>query len=166
MMLIEYLNEHQSEFWIVSGFIILILEITLLGLATGILLFVGLGAMVTGLLMQIGILPETWLAGLSGLGISSGITAIVLWRPLKHLQGGRTPDKDRSSDLIGFEFVLTQNIDKQTPGKTRYSGVDWRVEISPETDTQFIAAGQRVMVTSVDVGVFRVRASKSSETET
>ena len=159
MMFVEYLNQHQSEFWIVSGFAILILEITLLGLATGVLLFVGLGALATGLLMQFGILPETWLAGLSGFGISSGVITVLLWRPLKRLQGGKAPRQDRSSDLIGLEFVLAQNIDKQMPGKTRYSGVDWRVEIAPDTDTLSIAAGQRVVVTSVDAGVFRVKQS-------
>lgn len=156
-MLIDYLNQHQGEFWIVCGFVILIIEVMFLGMATGVLLFAGLGALVTGLMMQLGLLPETWLAGLSGFGIGSGVITLVLWKPLKRLQGGKTPDKDRSSDLIGLEFVLSQDIDLQTPGKTRYSGVEWRVEISPETRTHFIAAGQKVIVTSVDVGIFRVK---------
>ncbi len=70
-MLIEYINQHQGEFWIAVGFAILILEGILLGLATGILLFVGLGALATGLLMLMGVLPETWLAGFASIGISS-----------------------------------------------------------------------------------------------
>ena len=162
-MFIDYLNQHQNEFWIVCGFAILIIEVMFLGMATGVLLFAGLGALATGLMMQIGFLPETWLAGLSSFGISSGVITFVLWKPLKRLQGGKIPDKDRSSDLIGLEFVLSQDIDLQTPGKTRYSGVDWRVEISPDTNAQLIAAGQRVTVTSVDVGIFRVKLKESSE---
>ena len=68
------------------------------------------------------------------------------------------PSEDRSSDLIGLEFVLTQDISISTPGKTRYSGVDWRVEVSSEAENlASIAAGQRVVVVSVDVGVFRVK---------
>ena len=162
-MLIDYLNLHQGEFWIVCGFAILIIEVMFLGMATGVLLFAGLGALVTGLLMQLGLLPETWLAGLSSFGIGSGVITLVLWKPLKRLQGGKTPDKDRSSDLIGLEFVLTQDIDLQTPGRTRYSGVEWRVEISPEADTQLISAGQRVTVTSVDVGIFRVKQKTNAK---
>lgn len=156
-MLIEYLNQHQAQFWMACGFAILIIEIMFLGLATGVLLFAGLGALLTGLMMQIGILPENWLTGFSSFGISSGVVTILLWRPLKRLQGARTPDKDRSSDLIGLEFVLNQTIDTQTPGKTRYSGIEWRVEVSPESELHAIAAGEVVIVTSVDVGVFRVK---------
>lgn len=156
-MLIDYLNQHHGEFWIVCGFAILIIEVMFLGMATGVLLFAGLGALGTGLMMQLGLLSETWIAGLSSFGISSGVITLVLWKPLKRLQGGKTPDKDRSSDLIGLEFVLSQDIDLQKPGKTHYSGVDWRVEISPESDAQYIVAGQQVTVISVDVGVFRVK---------
>ncbi|HNP26462.1 MAG TPA: NfeD family protein [Nitrosomonas sp.] len=163
-MLVEYLNQHQGQFWIACGFTILIFEVIFLGLATGVLLFAGLGALITGLMMQLGILPETWLAGLSSFGISSGIITILLWRPLKRLQGGKAPAKDHSSDLIGLEFVLMQDINLQTAGKTRYSGIDWRVEISSETSIQAMAAGQKVTVTSVDVGVFRVRPSETPGT--
>jgi len=157
-MVIEYINQHQGEFWIAIGFTILILEIILLGMATGVLLFVGLGALATGLMMLVGILPETWLAGFASIGISSAVITALLWRPFKRLQGDRVPSKDRSSDLIGLEFVLTQDINRSTPGKTRYSGVDWRVEVSIEAKgVESIAAGQRVVVVSVDVGVFRVK---------
>ena len=158
-MLIDYLNQHQAQFWMVCGFVILILEVIFLGLATGVLLFAGLGALLTGILMQMGILPESWLIGFSSFGISSGVVTVLLWRPLKRLQGSRTPEKDRSSDLIGFEFVLSQDIDVQTPGKTRYSGIEWGVEISPESGVHSIAAGEQVIVTSVDVGIFRVKPS-------
>ncbi len=158
-MFIEYINQHQGEFWIVCGFVILILEVMLLGLSTGVLLFVGLGAVITGLLMQLGLLPETWLAGLSSFGISSGVITVLLWRTLKRLQGDRTPGKDRSSDLIGLEFVLEQDVDWQNSGKTRYSGIDWRVELSPDAGRKSIDAGQSVIVTSVDAGVFRVKPS-------
>ena len=156
-IVIEYINQHQGEFWIAVGFAILILEVILLGLATGVLLFVGLGALATGLMMLMGILPETWLAGFASFGISSAVVTALLWRPLKHLQGARTPSEDRSSDLIGLEFVLAQNINKSTPGKTRYSGVDWRVEVAAEAGVESVATGQRVTVVSVDVGVFHVK---------
>jgi len=158
-MLIDYLNQNQAQFWMVCGFVILILEVILLGLATGVLLFAGLGALLTGILMQMGFLPEDWLIGFASFGISSGIVTVLLWRPLKRLQGSRTPEKDRSSDLIGLEFVLSRDIDIQNPGKTRYSGIDWKVEVSSESGVQSIAAGALVTVAAVDVGIFRVKPS-------
>ena len=58
-------------------------------MATGVLLFVGLGALATGLMMLAGILPETWLAGFASIGISSAVITALLWQPFKHLQGDR-----------------------------------------------------------------------------
>jgi len=162
-MLIDYLNQHQAQFWMVCGLVILILEVLFLGLATGVLLFAGIGALLTGFLIQMGFLPEGWLVGFSSFGISSGVVTILLWRPLKRLQGSRAPQKDRSSDLIGLEFVLSQDINVQNLGKTRYSGIDWGVEISPESGAQSIAAGEQVTVTSVDVGIFRVKPSVKTQ---
>tara|TARA_R110002073_G_scaffold266486_5_gene429762 strand:+ start:125 stop:604 length:480 start_codon:yes stop_codon:yes gene_type:complete len=156
-MVIEYINQHHGEFWIAVGFALLAIEVLFLGMATGVLLFAGLGTLATGLMMLAGILPETWLAGCASVGISSGIITILLWQPLKRMQGDRAPSRDKSSDLIGLEFVLTQDIQVLAPGKTRYSGVDWRVEIAAETGVEEIAAGQRVSVVSVDAGVFRVK---------
>lgn len=155
-MIADYINGHQAEFWILLGFILLVLEVVT-GLTTGIFLFAGLGALVSGLLMQTGLLAETWTAGIASVGISSGVIAAILWRPLQRLQGGRTGEKDNSSDLVGYEFVIEQDVTTLAPGKIRYSGVDWRVELHKDAGVDSITAGQRVAVASVDVGVFRVK---------
>lgn len=155
-MIVDYINAHQSEFWILAGFVLLVLEVVT-GLTTGLFLFAGLGALVSGLLMQAGLLAETWTVGIASVGISSGIIAALLWRPLQKLQGGRAPEKDNSSDLVGYEFVVEQDVTTLVPGKIRYSGVDWRVEIHKNAGVDSVTAGQRVAVVSVDVGVFRVK---------
>ena len=84
-MIVDYIVSHQSEFWVACGFVLLTIEIVT-GFTTGVFLFGGLGALVTGLLMSFGVLPETWIAGVSSAGISSGIVTILLWSPLKKLQ--------------------------------------------------------------------------------
>lgn len=155
-MIIEYIHNHQSEFWIILGFTLLVLEVVT-GFTTGVLLFGGLGGLIAGLLMLIGIVPETWTAGVASAGISSGIIAAILWIPLRNLQGGRDAGKDNSSDLIGYEFVSEQDIDLLNPGSKRYSGIEWRVEIAKEAGVNEISAGQRLVVSSVDVGVFKVK---------
>ena len=155
-MIIEYIHNHQPEFWIIFGFTLLVLEVVT-GLTTGVLLFGGLGGLIAGLLMLAGVLPETWTAGVASAGISSGIITALLWKPLRKLQGGRESEKDNSSDLIGYEFVIEQDVDLLNPGSKRYSGIVWRVEIARDAGVKEISAGERVTVSSVDAGVFRVR---------
>ncbi|NNJ98709.1 MAG: NfeD family protein [Gammaproteobacteria bacterium] len=155
--MIEYIQSNQSGFWIAAGFIMLAAEVLLFGFTTIILMFAGLGALLTGLLMMFGVLPETWIAGTACFGISTGIISTLLWKPLKSMQDKRTPSRKPSSDLIGHEFVVQQNVTTLQPGTYRYSGVDWRVEIDAEAGVDTLEAGQRVTVSSVDAGVFRVR---------
>jgi len=156
-MIADYINNHLAEFWLTTGFALLAVEALLLGFSTIFLLFAGLGALVTGLLMLAGALPETWLAGISCFGISSGISSALLWKPMQKMQGKGKAKKDNSSDLVGLQFVLEQSISPLTPGHKRYSGIDWRVEIDPESAIQEIPAGAHVVVSSVEVALFKVK---------
>lgn len=156
-MLTDYIQAHQAEFWIAVGFLLLAIEVLVMGFATLFLFFIGLGALVTGFLMMAGILPQTWIAGVSSLGICSGIVAGALWAPLHRMQGKRTPRKDVSSDFTGLEFVLEQDVTSLAPGSKRYSGIEWKVEIDKDAGVDSIPAGQRVVVASVEVGLFRVK---------
>ncbi len=155
-MLIEYINDHQAQFWFALGFVLLSIEVAT-GMVTGILLFASLGSLLTGLLMLTGVLEEVWSVGISSAAICSAIAMGVLWRPLKNMQAQGKPKKDNSSDLVGYEFVLKQDISFVSPGSTRYSGIEWRVEIDPDVALEKISAGQKVKVNSVEVGKFFVR---------
>jgi inner membrane protein len=155
--MIEYIDAHQSGFWIAAGFLMLAAEVLLFGFTTIILLFAGLGALVTGLLMMAGVLPETWTAGVACLGISAGLIGTLLWLPLRKMQDAQSPVSKQTSDFIGLEFTLMQEVSSIAPGKHRYSGVDWKVELDHGAGVDSIAAGQRVAVTSVDAGLFRVK---------
>ena len=158
-MIAEYIVSHQAEFWLLFGFTMLVIEVVT-GFTTGVFLFAGLGALTTGALMSFGVLPETWIAGVSCTGISSGIITSLLWKPLKNLQGDRPTEKDNSSDLIGHEFVVESDIAVNKPGSTNYSGISWKVEIDKDAGINSIEAGQRVSVSSVEVGVFKVKLSQ------
>ncbi len=155
--MIEYFHSHQSGFWMAAGFIMLALEVLLFGFTTIILLFAGLGALITGLMMNFGLLPETWIAGTASFGIATGVISVLLWKPLKSMQDNSTPSKKQSSDLIGYTFVTQQDVTLMQPGEHRYSGVDWKVEIDSTAGVDEIGAGQRVMVVSLDAGIFRIK---------
>ncbi|MCW9013874.1 MAG: hypothetical protein OQL06_08830 [Gammaproteobacteria bacterium] len=155
-MIADYIVSHQAEFWLALGFAMLVIEVVT-GFTTGVFLFGGLGALTTGALMSFGVLPETWIAGVSCTGISSGIITWLLWKPLKKLQNDRPATKDNSSDLVGYEFVVDSDITLSKPGRTHYSGISWKVEIDKDAGIDTISTGQRVSVSSVEVGVFKVK---------
>ena len=155
-MIVDYIVSHQAEFWLMVGFAMLAIEV-LTGFTIGVFLFGGLGALATGLLMSLGVLPETWVAGIATTGISSGVITSLLWKPLKKLQGDGPIAKDNSSDLVGYEFVLACDISLTKPGSTEYSGISWKVKIDKDAGVDTMSAGDRVAVSSVEVGVFNVK---------
>ncbi len=159
-MILDYINQHLAGFWIALGFVLLTLEVLVFGFSTIVLFFSGLGGLVTGLLMMLDVLPTNWMAGISGFGILTGVSSVLMWRPLKRLQGGSVPvQAGQSSDFIGIKFILHETITQSIPGVYRYSGVNWRIEIDPTSGSTELERGQQVVVTSVDAGIFRVSPS-------
>ncbi|MBE9560914.1 MAG: NfeD family protein [Proteobacteria bacterium] len=154
--MMEYINNHMSGFWIALGFALLAAEVLLFGFTTIIFLFAGLGALISGLLMSAGVIPETWIAGTASFGIATGICSAVLWKPLMAMQDKSTPEQKPSSDIVGLEFVLMDDITTTAPGSYRYSGIDWKVEIDSSSDVSAIEKGERVVVQSVEVGLLCV----------
>lgn len=156
--MIDYIHAHQGGFWIALGFILLALEVLVFSFTTIVMLFAGLGAVTTGVLMQAGALPHTWIAGVACFGISTGVYSFLLWKPFTRIQANSSPQQKQTSDLIGLEFVLEQDITSSRTGTTKYSGITWRVELDKSAGVESLQQGQRVSVTSVDAGVFRVKA--------
>ena len=154
--MVEYINNHMSGFWIALGFALLAAEVLLFGFTTIIFLFAGLGALLSGLLMSAGVIPETWIAGTASFGIATGVCSAVLWKPLMAMQDKSTPEQKPSSDIVGLEFVLMKQISTTAPGSYRYSGIDWKVEIDSSSDVSSIEKGERVVVKTVEVGLLRV----------
>lgn len=154
--MVDYINNHMSGFWIALGFALLAAEILLFGFSTIIFLFAGLGALLSGLLMSAGVIPETWIAGTASFGIATGICSAVLWKPLMAMQDKSVPEQKPSSDIIGLEFVLIEQISTTAPGSYRYSGIDWKVEIDSSSEVSTIEKGERVVVVAVEVGLLCV----------
>lgn len=154
--MMEYINNNMSGFWIAAGFAMLAAEILLFGFTTIIFLFAGLGALIAGLLMAMGVIPETWIAGTATFGIATGISSAILWKPLMAMQNKKTAPRKPTSDIIGLEFVLVEEVRTTAPGTYRYSGVDWKLEIDSSSDAEVIEKGERVVVVAVEVGLLRI----------
>jgi len=155
--MIEFFDDNIHSFWFAIGFLLLALEAVAFGFSTGFVLFVGLAALLTGSLLWFNVVPPTWLASIATFALTSVIVSALLWKPLKRLQGdNKAPQKDNTSDLIGLKFRLEKTITADSSGVTRYSGIEWKVEIDLESKQNEIAAGNTVVVVAVDAGRFSV----------
>jgi len=157
--MIEFISNNQHAGWFTLGFVLLAIELLVLSLATGFLLFIGLAALLTGSFVWLDIIPQTWIAGVACFGVSSVALSALMYKPLKNLQSDTgVIEKDTSSDMIGMEFRLEQDISYTSKGKIKYSGIEWQVEIDKSANVDSIAVGSLVAVVSVDVALFRVKS--------
>lgn len=155
----ELITNNLSGFWFGLGFLLLAIEILVFGFGSGVLLFGGVGALITGALIYFNVIPEVWLPSIASFTLASAAAAIVLWLPFKKLQGGSELGNDQSSDLIGHKFRLASELTYNRSANTRYSGVDWRVELSDEASGGRLEAGTQVAVKAVNAGIFYVDAA-------
>ena len=152
----QFLMENQAAFWIALGFILLVIEALAFGFSSGLLLFGSLGAITTGILLSLSIVPDNFIVAVASFAICTAAITALLWAPLKRMQSGASLGNDRSSDIIGHTFTLNADISESHPGQQKYSGIQWRVEPAPTLAEKSISAGTRVEVKSVSVGLFVV----------
>lgn len=148
----SWLADNLAETLFIIGLIILIIEVTVLSFSTIILFMIGAATIITSVTMYLGILSPNILDALLMIGIVTAVLAIVLWKPFKQLQNAKD-DKAVSSDLVGFTFILAQDITPESDVKYKYSGIEWRL-----VSTQTIAAQTKVKVVAVNVGEWEVIA--------
>ena len=148
----NWMINNLSEILIMAGLALLAIEVVVLGFSTFVLFFVGLAAVVAGGLMTFGILPESMLSALSSVGVLTALLAILLWRPLKSMQGN-VERKKVTSDLVGHSFILEEAVSMTKNPAYSYSGIQWKLSSEQE-----LSAGTLVEVTGVAVGKFIVQA--------
>jgi membrane protein implicated in regulation of membrane protease activity len=128
--------DYITTFFIL-GMALLIIDLIFLGV--NVLVFIGLGAVITSGIASLNLFPEndsllpyliaTW-------AISSIIITGALWKPLKNFQN-KTSTSDTSSDLIGKKLKVTSVITLNVDGKVRFSGIDWNAK----ADSDFVSSG-------------------------
>ncbi len=149
----EWLSSNFPLLLIVLGIAMLAIEVGLLGFTVFILFFLGLASILTGLLMLIGLLPQTLVAAFGSVAILGMLLAVGLWKPLKLMQNSGSQEAVKG-DFIGYSFVLDSGTGPNEYSAHRMSGVDWQVKSEMP-----IAAGTRVEVIRAEVGMLTVKAA-------
>ena len=147
----NWISNNLSESLIMAGLALLVIEVVVLGFSTFVLFFVGLAAVVAGGLMTIGAIPDSMLSALFSVGVLTALSAMLLWRPLKSMQGN-VESKKVTSDLVGHSFILNDAVSMTKNPVYRYSGIDWNLSSKQE-----LSAGTLVEVIGVAVGKFIVQ---------
>jgi len=145
---------HLPEILIVLGLILLAIEVLVLGFSTFVLFFIGIGSIITGILMAVGLLPDTLLNSLVATAIISSIVALVSWKPMKRMQSN-VELSPIENDMIGHQFILSKDL---LIGKTvthHYSGIDWQVKAN-----EVLLTGTNVKIISMEVGLLTVERIK------
>ena len=151
----NWVNDNLSESLIIAGLTLLVIEVVVLGFSSFVLFFVGLAALVAGGLMALAVVPDSMLSALSSVGVLTALLAMLLWRPLKSMQG-KVESKRVTSDLVGHSFILNEAVSMTKNPAYRYSGIEWNLSSEQE-----LSAGTLVEVTGVAVGKFIIQAKVS-----
>jgi len=146
----EYFLAHLAQSFIVLGLILLAIEVLVLGFSTFVLFFIGIGAIATGALMALGIIPETFLNSLLVTAVISTVVALISWKPMKNMQN-KVGSKHVSNDMIGYQFILTEDLMIGQRVTHRYSGINWQVKANER-----LTAGTEVKIIALEVGLLTV----------
>lgn len=150
--LIDYLQNNHDQLLFVVGAIGLVIELTVMGLS-GPLLFFSLGCLLTGLLVTVGAV-DSWEFEVLLVGLLTGLSALVLWKPLRHFQGNKVVH-DTSSDMIGQKVPVSEVVN-MNGGKVRHSGINWNARLSETATVDTLEIGLRVTIVGVDGNILIV----------
>lgn len=143
-----------SILWLLSGAAFLALEA--FG-APGIgFLFAGLGAILTGLLVELDIVgAEAYAVQFACFLVASSLLALVLWKKVKQFRAAPGAP-GHYSNIIGDDAVTIGTLVPGKTGEVRWSGTLMRAELAHNSDA--LADGTLVTVTAIHGNVLTVRA--------
>lgn len=151
--LVDYFVQNHDKLLYALAGIILVVELTVLGLG-GPLLFIGIACAITGVFVTTGLLSG-WESEILSVGVLSLGSALLLWKPLKQLQG---PNKvnDSSSDMIGQIVPVSEEITRNG-GSVRHSGINWQARLDSSSSIDVLSSGERVEICGVEGNVMIVK---------
>ncbi len=107
-------------FWFLGGIILLILEMFIPGL---VVIFFGLGAVLTGIVTAIFNLPIAWEIAIF---IVSSVLSLILFRRYFLKRFNKYIPEKEPNDMIGYEAVVIEDIKPNMTGKVLFRDVPWK----------------------------------------
>ncbi len=139
-----------SWIWLAAGLVLLILEVITPGVF--VLLFFGLGALITGFLVLLGVLEPLW-AQLLSFSVVSGGSLVVLRSRLMAMTTAHAPPSDSLADLVGGVVVMVDEVLPGGLGRAEHRGAPWTVH---NEGGEALHPGDRATVRGVDGLTLRV----------
>lgn len=135
------LNLTASEWWLIIGFICIIVEFTHfpnIGF-----LFLGLGAITEFVILCL--FPNLLKYQYIIFGVSSFLWFCILWWPLKHYVHNRHSENNTYSDMVGKEVeVYSDRLSSKEIGQILWSGVVMNAKLSEGEESIFKGSTTRV----------------------
>lgn len=139
-----FLENHHLIWYAIAG-ISLVIELGIMGLS-GPLLFFALASVITGVLVNIGLVTG-WQSEILVVGVLSAIITILLWKPLKRIQNPESKTDD-SSDMIGLTVPVVEEVTRSS-GSIRYSGINWQARLDESCSVDSISIDSQCTISGV-----------------
>ncbi|MBN8544085.1 MAG: hypothetical protein J0M34_07465 [Alphaproteobacteria bacterium] len=142
-----------SIMWLATGAILLALEA--FGLPGIGLLFIGLGALATAIIIEIGMIGgEDYISQGAAFFISSAVFTVLLWKRLKAWRIGKEP---AYSNMVGDSATVGKDgLTRGKEGIVHWSGTQMRAVLAPEA-ADALSEGAHVTITAVKGNVVSVK---------
>jgi len=139
----------SAEIWAIVGIALIIADILT---ATFVLVFFGIGALITALTTWIGLTRSIELQLIIFPAIS--VISMILFRKTAKRLFGKGPEGPEYSEFIGEKAKVTVTIPPHGEGRVSYRGTEW---IAYSENGSTIPEGSSVTIIDVDGIKFRVR---------
>lgn len=150
----EYFLENPDHLWFLIAGLSFVIELSIMGLS-GPLLFFAIASLVTGILVNTGLLND-WQSQVFAVGILTAITALILWKPLKRFQNTKSAT-DTSSDMIGLRVLASADI-TAISGSIRYSGINWNARLADNSNVEKINDKSQCQIVAISGNTMLVKA--------
>lgn len=146
-----------ATIWMLVGGILLVTEfIWIPGVG---MIFIGLGAILVGVLLQYGIIVTPIAQATSFFSISA-LCGAILWKPFKRMHSG---PGDGYADMVGSTAVVgADRLEKGKVGQVTWSGTVMQARIAKVCALESIESGSPVKIMKVESGVLEVIAENNS----
>lgn len=143
--------------WYIASVLLFTLEV--FGMSGFGLFFLALGALVTGLVLDTGLIAsDAILAQTSIFLLSSGMWMALLWYPLKRWKNPHA--KKQHQDMVGrFAVVAGDGLESGKTGQARWSGTVMSARLSHNSKLLRAEAGTEMKITAVE-GIILILSEK------